>query len=203
MGGGLGIIARMKPTFLALSLVALLLSLNACKTTGPQATNVGPFDANGNYIEAWADDPSKWRTYKPKDLDGGDPPVYAKNEQPPDHAVPLVTGAPVSTKPTPTKPVVSSPRSTPASSEVAHRTTTKPRETVSSSPKSKPKPTVAKAKPKTKPKPTVVRYTVKSGDSLSTIAARNGTSVAALKSANGISGTLIHPGKSLVIPRRK
>ena len=50
-------------------------------------------------------------------------------------------------------------------------------------------------------KPT--RHTVKSGDSLSSIASRYGTSVSALKSANGISGTMIRDGKSLVIPRRK
>jgi LysM repeat protein len=65
---------------------------------------------------------------------------------------------------------------------------------------SKPKPkVVAKA---TKPKSSSSsRCVVKQGDSLSLIAARNKTTVSALQRANGISGTLIHPGKTLIIPR--
>ena len=65
---------------------------------------------------------------------------------------------------------------------------------------SKPKPVAAKPKPK--PKPTVTRYVVKKGDTLSGIASRHKTSVSAIQRANGIKGTLIHPGKSLVIPKR-
>lgn len=46
-------------------------------------------------------------------------------------------------------------------------------------------------------------YKVKSGDTLSAIAARFGVTVKALKSANGITGTnVIHPGQVLVIPPR-
>lgn len=74
----------------------------------------------------------------------------------------------------------------------------------------KPKTSGQTASTKTKTKPKVVtktkssspsRYVVKKGDSLSLIASRNKTSVSALQRANGISGTLIQPGKSLVIPR--
>jgi LysM repeat protein len=61
---------------------------------------------------------------------------------------------------------------------------------------------VATYKPKPKPKPSSGRYTVKKGDSLYVIAQRNKTSVAALQKANNISGSLIRPGQSLVIPRR-
>jgi LysM repeat protein len=161
---------------------------------------VGPFDANGNYVEAWADDPSKWRAYKPKDIDG-DPPAIARNEQPPDHSVPLVTGGPpTDTRTLPTKPVTSSPRPTPDSDHVASRSTTKPR-TSSTSSKPKPKTTVAKSKPK--PKPSVVRHTVKKGDSLSSLAAKYGSSISAIKSANNISGTMIRDGKTLIIPKKK
>jgi outer membrane biosynthesis protein TonB len=193
----------MKPAFHLLSLAALLASLNACRTASPQATNVGPFDANGNYVEAWADDPSKWRAYQPKDVEG-DPPVIAKHEQPPDHSTPIVLPPAEPERPSPVKPVAASPRPKPTSTHIASRssTTNKPRTTPASTPKPKPKPVVAKAKPKPKPAP-VVRYTIKKGDSLSTIAARHGTTVTALKSANGISGTLIREGKTLVIPRRK
>lgn len=195
---GLGIMPPMKPVFLTLSLVATLLALNSCQTTAPPSETVGPFDADGNYVEALADSPSKWRNYRPKEIEG-DPPVVAINEQPPDHSSPIIALPPESTK-----PVISSPRPKSATPQVASRsaTTSKPRTSVASSTKTKtkPKPVVAKAKPKPA---SVVRYTVKPGDSLSLIASRNGTSVTALKSANGISGTMIHPGKSLVIPRRK
>jgi LysM repeat protein len=43
-------------------------------------------------------------------------------------------------------------------------------------------------------------YTVRRGDSLSAIALRYGTTVAALKKANGLSGSVIYAGQRLVIP---
>jgi membrane-bound lytic murein transglycosylase D len=46
------------------------------------------------------------------------------------------------------------------------------------------------------------RYKVRSGDSLSTIARRHGVTVAALKRANGLSGSRLHSGASLKIPSR-
>lgn len=57
-------------------------------------------------------------------------------------------------------------------------------------------------KPKPKPKPTTTRYTVKKGDTLSGIASRYGSSVTLIRRANGISGSLIHPGQRLVVPKR-
>lgn len=56
--------------------------------------------------------------------------------------------------------------------------------------------------PRPKPQPSATRYTVKRGDTLSAIAKRNRTTVAAIQRANGISGAMIHPGQRLVIPRR-
>lgn len=44
-------------------------------------------------------------------------------------------------------------------------------------------------------------YTIKSGDTLSRIAARNGTTVAKLKAANGLRSDSIRTGKTLKIPR--
>ena len=71
-------------------------------------------------------------------------------------------------------------------------------------PSPKPAPVVVKPKPKPKPKPkqTVTRYTVKKGDTLSGIASRYGSSVSKIRSANGISGSLIRPGQTLVVPKR-
>ncbi|MEY4243357.1 MAG: hypothetical protein RLZZ245_942, partial [Verrucomicrobiota bacterium] len=62
---------------------------------------------------------------------------------------------------------------------------------------------ITSAKPApVKAKPSSTRYVIKKGDSLSSIASRNGSSVSAIQRANGIKGTLIHPGKVLSIPRR-
>jgi LysM repeat protein len=199
--------AGMKPVVPALGLVALLLmTLSGCRFPGTQAPNVGPFDKNGNYVEAWADDPSKWRSYTPKDVDR-DPPQIAKNEQPPDHSIPLEAGSPPVTK-----PQVSGTRSGGEHTVVKNSPKSKTSVATTKSGAGKTKSSTAKTKSsvaKTKSsvassKPTrTTRHTVKSGDSLSSIASRYGTSVSALKSANGISGTMIRDGKSLVIPRRK
>lgn len=43
-------------------------------------------------------------------------------------------------------------------------------------------------------------YTIKSGDSLGAIARRNGTTVAKLKAANGLSSDMIRAGRTLKIP---
>jgi membrane-bound lytic murein transglycosylase D len=44
-------------------------------------------------------------------------------------------------------------------------------------------------------------HTVRQGESLSTIAHRYGSSVSAIRQANGLRGSLIHPGQNLVVPR--
>jgi LysM repeat protein len=202
---------------------ALALMLSSCGTgskggsPGPQAIT-GPFDRNGNYVEEWADNPSKWRrggsgsvrTSPPKRL-----PEIARNDEPPANAIPLQT---VSQKPVPTiaqtpvkpRPVVvrETPTRTVAKAPVRTRTTevtkakvTPPKKVLA---KAKPKVTPKKqvvAKVKAKPKPTSARYTVRRGDSLSAVASRTGSSVTAIKKANGISGSVIRPGQSLKIPK--
>lgn len=55
--------------------------------------------------------------------------------------------------------------------------------------------------PEPAPAPSVTKYTVKSGDNLTRIAERFGTSVSAIVNANGISNpNLIYPGQVLTIP---
>ena len=44
-------------------------------------------------------------------------------------------------------------------------------------------------------------YTVRSGDTLSEIASRHGSSVSAIRAANDIRGSLIRPGQTLLVPR--
>lgn len=58
----------------------------------------------------------------------------------------------------------------------------------------------APAAPKPKPKPAARYHTVKSGDTLYAISKRYGTSVARLKSVNGLTRDLIRVGQTLRIP---
>ncbi len=173
---------------------ALLLA--SCGSTGSTASNnnpsgTGPFDSRGNYIEEWADNPSKWKR-------GGSKPgdALVMNDEPPADSVPIPTAA---NTPQPgqisSTPVISRP----APVRTTASTTRKPSATTAST-KPKPKATVAAKKPAPK-KPATARYTIKKGDTLSAIAARNKTSVSALQRANGIKGSLIQPGKVLVIPK--
>jgi LysM repeat protein len=187
---------RMKPVFWIPALCALVISLTSCGTVGTggggisQQAGTGPFDQNGNYVDAWADNPSKWRksggSRSPHELKSDELPEIAQNEQPPQNSIPLDPAA------TSSKPARSISRTSVAS---------RPKSAVKASPASAktkvaPRPTVAKAKPKS------TRYLVRQGDSLSVIASRTGCSISAIKSANGISGTLIRAGRTLTIPRK-
>jgi LysM repeat protein len=142
----------------------------------------GPFDSRGNYIEAWADDPSKWRRGGGGSRARGEqPPQIAKVEQPPVNASPISGSASSSSRTTSSTTVTSS---APKPAPTVVKTTPKP-----------------KPKPAPKPKPKTVRHTVKKGDTLSGIAGRYGSSVSAIQRANGIKGSLIRIGQSLVIPK--
>jgi LysM repeat protein len=81
-----------------------------------------------------------------------------------------------------------------------------PSATPSASPSSSPsaKPTRT-PRPSTTPSPSATQpaggtYTVKSGDTLSGIAAQFGTTVKAIKELNGLTSNVIHPGQVLKIP---
>ncbi len=233
----------MRPLFHALCGVVVLLSLNACQTTpGKQEPNVGPFDSQGRYVDAWADDESKWRPYTPKDVEG-DPPKIASNEQPSPNSVPLLPGAVASaevpphggsgsprtttTKVTSIKTKADTDRTAKTGSSKTKGDTDRTAKTGSSKTKGDTDRSTAKtgssktkgdtdrtaktssknpsstAKTTTKPKSASVHHVVKSGDSLYSIAAKYGCSMNALKEANGISGSIIRDGRSLVIPAHK
>ena len=63
--------------------------------------------------------------------------------------------------------------------------------------------TAARKSSSRKSSPKARTYTVKKGDTLGAIARRNGTSVKALKRANGLKSDLIHINQKLTIPRSK
>ena len=83
------------------------------------------------------------------------------------------------------------------SSNSGNSPSTKAKSHVTSNSSTKSKSSGTSSKPKSKSG----SYTVKSGDSLERIAKHSGTSVSAIKKANGMSGELIHPGQTLVVPK--
>lgn len=214
------------PAALITLLIPLLLP--SCGTKGnptaggkhPRGT--GPYDSNGNYVEAWADNPSKWGKPRSSPAFDSDTPMIAANEQPPDDAIPLSSGGTtlVNNTTRSSREVNVTTRTRESAANAGRNTdrrvasTPKPSVRTTADTKKKAPASKAIASNTKKAKPTErsagksksktqapTRYVIKKGDSLSRIAARNKTTVTALQRANGIKGTLIHPGKTLIIPR--
>lgn len=218
------IIPAMKIVSWILPACGLALFLSSCGAGGGKSAGAagtpGPFDRNGNYVEEWADNPSKWRKpgqpASPHEVKSDEIPEIAMRDQPPQNSVPLAPARQTSTpvisktnvtrKPSETTKTTSS--STGSSKPKTVASSTKPATKSSSNTKSTASKSTTKTASKTstaskttKAKPKTTRYTVKKGDSLSAIASRTGSSSAAIKRANGISGSVIRPGQTLVIPK--
>ncbi len=182
----------------------IAISLTSCGNSGSggQVAGTGPFDSRGNYVEAWADNPAKWRKPGRAPATTDSTSQIASNDQPPMNSNPLPQNVPAvrtsQTVPLPqvdaVTPVVVRSQPKPSSQARVVKTVAKPKVAAKPKPKQTPK-------PKVKPKPAPKRYVVKSGDNLSSIASRNGTTVSALQRANGIKGSVIRPGQSLTIPK--
>jgi LysM repeat protein len=194
--------SHMKPVFWISASCVLVMALASCTNfgggpgmgSGFQQAGTGPFDENGNYVEAWADNPSKWRksggARSPHELGTDEIPRIAKSEQPPQNSIPLYPST-----------LISRSKATGVKSRAELAKAAAAKSSVKSATKTTGKSTTAKASPAKSPTKST-RYLIKQGDSLSSIASRMGCSVAALKSANGISGTAIRAGRSLTIPRK-
>lgn len=208
--------------FISLAASLLCLSLGACKSAKPKSgysdvvdyttpsTNLSqseyPFDEQGNYLADVVSGKKKGSKNKP----AAAPQSYTETyEKPPETTVastPNYETPPAATS-NPYAPVYASGESGSGSTASSSKPKPKPASSTSSSKpksstasKSKPKPKPAAAKPK--PKSSTVSYTVKKGDTLYGLANRYGTSVSAIKKANGLSSDMLRDGRSLKIPRK-
>lgn len=182
------------PYFCALS-SAVLFCFSACTNPGSVSqSDYGPFDANGNYVEEWADNPKYSRSR------GAPPPSDVESGMIAAHETPLPTVTSVPTPPSSARTSLPRSSATQSKPKVTAKPTVaanKPRPTTT---KVTAKPKVAAAKPKPKVKPTS-RVVVKKGDTLYELALRNKTSVSAIQKANGLRGTVLQIGQSLTIPK--
>ena len=178
-----------------------------------------PFDSNGNYREDWAargagvsgvkDRPTDTALYT-QNSDSDTPvrgpvnhPAYADNDTPARSTTFSSDSQSSSNRSTASNRSSSgSKKSSSSSSSSAQRRTSSGSRTVASNRSSSSK---SKPKPKTTSKP-VAKSTsvkVKSSDTLYGLAKKHGTTVAAIKSANGLKSDRIVDGKTLKIPKKK
>jgi LysM repeat protein len=135
---------------LFLPLFTLLLpscvSNNTGSNPGKHPSGIGPFDRNGNYVEAWADTPSQWGKKSSFSMASNsaadtDTPSVASNEEPPADAVPLpLSGSSTQTVVKTTPPVRKS-----SEVEVASLSRSKPKATRNVDDDDRPKSTVKKS----------------------------------------------------------
>jgi LysM repeat protein len=102
---------------------AVTLGLSGCRgafNTAENPTGTGPFDSRGNYVEEWADNPSRWNARSVPKPDAKPPAQVASNDTPP----------------------VVAPRPTPSSTTTVSNPKPKPKPVVKPKPKPKPRTTV-------------------------------------------------------------
>mgnify|MGYP007053418139 CR=1 FL=1 len=148
----------MKPVVWIPLLAALTLLISSCGnlggggglSKGTQQPGVGPFDENGNYVEAWADNPSKWRksgkSPSPHELKSDEIPIIAKNDQPPQNSIPLDPASSVKRKtPLVKTSVASRTKSTTSGTRKTSRSSSSAKSTTKSTPATARSKTVAKS----------------------------------------------------------
>jgi LysM repeat protein len=161
---------------------------------------VGPFDSRGNYVESWADDRSKGVAWRPDRVVGASRKVAKTKAKTPKTKIPApVVASQITPQPrsrttaslSKARPPVVGSRTPPSKPHVTSRAHT------TSAPKSKPS-TAKKVKPKHK---SPIRYTIKKGDTLYALSRKYKTSVSSIQRANGLKGTTLRIGRTLLIPR--
>lgn len=187
----------------------IIIGLNSCGSNGNVVKvsqtngfqqNHGPFDSNGNYIENWADNPPvrkiAWKPSVPVK------PTTKPISNPISKPTRNIFSSFVKAKPAPVPNNTTVARTAPPTPTY---TTPPPTRTAYTPPKKTTPPVVVKkstAKKITpKAKPPIV-HTIKKGDTLSGLARKYGTTVAAIQKVNNIRGTNIVLGKKLTIPRK-
>ncbi len=158
--------------------------------------DVGPFDKNGDYVEALADAPVRKNVFSRRRSKPASKVTELAEVGPPAVSAAAGTRAPkVSSSPS-TGPILiarSPRRESNAVSRAVPTRTVAPRTVSKSKPKSK---SVA-----TKPKKRASRHVVRRSDTLYGLSRKYGVTVKAIQRANGLRGTKIITGKALVIPR--
>lgn len=188
---------RSLASLLGLSLFSsIIASCSSGGGGGLAGSGHGPFDSRGNYVEAWADNPEKWKgrpSASPAVDTAPEPVLLAANDAPPANVTPIAT--------TPTRPVqVASLKSSSSTTSIKPRTSsttvsTKAKTTVAKT-TAKPKAVTSKSKASSSS-----RVVVKKGDTLYGLALRHKSSVSAIQKANGMRDSKLSIGRSLVIPR--
>lgn len=198
-------------SFILCLATAILMGSCSDKRTPDYNPDIGPFDEDGNYIEAWADNPPR---RKPNSYKKPAPENKASEET--EKSGGFFAGLFGSKKKedpkvvrseTPKRRLYDPPKETPERRLYDPPKEPRPAPKVASTPKPKPKPPAVKPKPKPTPKPVKVtpsyrNHTVAKGDTLYGLSRKYGVSVSAIQKANGLSGTNIRQGATLKIPRK-
>lgn len=172
---------------IAITTASLLVSCGS-GTVGSFDEGHGPFDSDGNYVEAWADRAPKNRTRRAKSTsyDDEDEDYVAKK--------PSKKRNSKKTKPTVAKVKKAPSRVKSTKGKAAPKPQTK-RKAVA---KKQSKPKRAIIKPKARPP---IMHKVRRGDTLYAISKKYNTSISRIQKANGLSGSNIRLGQTLAIPR--
>ena len=183
---------------ITLPVIAALLFVSCSeKNASGYNPEVGPFDENGNYVEAWADNPPKKGSWRKSSSSSKPKTITVSKPEP----TPVKITKPTVSRPVPPVAKVSTPRPEPRP-EPAPKPVSKPKPKPVAKPTPKPAP---KPKPKPAPvkaKPSFSYHTVSKGDTLYSLARKFGVSVRSIQQANGMSGTNIRIGQSLKIPAK-
>lgn len=189
---------------LCLLIIAVLAVLSSSCTRDISATasynpGYGPFDRDGNYVEAWADEPARkrsWANDPTPAVEPVTPPVVeapvlvsTRGRQIPNGSLMRPRSSAQTQPPAPTKPPV-----------VVRPSRPTPPPVVYNPPPPKPAPArVAPKPPKPTPRATRTHQVVK-GDTLYSLSRRYATTVEAIQRVNGLKGTTIRLGDSIKIP---